>query len=401
MPQVTTRWTVPNSTKTVTEFWQISNTTLLANGKPNLFAQNPYQMKRDRNTFHREIPGKEGVLPIPWANINRNDRLTGVSWTATDNQAYGRFWGKLKYGGTSLGVTIAEWKSSRDMILEKFSIITRHIDRAERAALKLRKAEQRHIQRVIRRRGSRIYDVLDFEYLLYNGKRPKGTTATEWSLRKKAYQSSKEAANRHLEVVFGWDPLIQDVKGAFTSLCQHAVPPEWVRGSGKTFIQRETGLDDTYTVTLKQWEGWCRTVYCCNVNISNPNLWLANRAGLIALPAVAWDLVPWSFVVNMFVNVNTILGALTDEVGLNLTDHSITRTIVQIHYLQVTPGRYSKNYGASSNGTYLYKEKTRSVGAPLKPKIQLKVPDLSPQLLATGAALIVQKLLKVGKLLGI
>lgn len=54
------------------------------------------------------------------------------------------------------------------------------------------------------------------------------------------------------------------------------------------------------------------------VSISDPILYRTNQLGLVNPAAVAWELVPFSFLVDWFIGVGSWLNGLTDFVGLSL-----------------------------------------------------------------------------------
>ena len=74
------------------------------------------------------------------------------------------------------------------------------------------------------------------------------------------------------------------------------------------------------------------------VVVNNPNLFLANKLGMSPL-AVAWDLIPWSFVVGMFFNQGQLLRNLTAYAGVTVDNASyVTSVKTDLHRLST---RYS------------------------------------------------------------
>jgi hypothetical protein len=144
--------------------------------------------------------------------------------------------------------------------------------------------------------------------------------------------------------------------------------------------------------------GQARTSYSTKVTIDNPNLWLLNRMGLINPLTVAWDLVPWSFVVNMFVNVNSLLNSVTDTVGLNVTDMSITRTCKLIHDYSLADKPSGTDRRRSSINVY---QKRRVLGVPLKPTVEVKIPELNWELALIASSLVIQKFKRINKIIGL
>lgn len=74
-------------------------------------------------------------------------------------------------------------------------------------------------------------------------------------------------------------------------------------------------------------KGMERAVLKADVSVSNPNLLLANRLGLINPQLWVWDAIPWSFVVDWWFPIGQFLGAFTALVGLKLEGASVTRTM--------------------------------------------------------------------------
>lgn len=134
------------------------------------------------------------------------------------------------------------------------------------------------------------------------------------------------------------------------------------------------------------------------VEISNPNGWLRERAGLNNPAAVAWDLVPWSFVVNMFVNTGQLVNSITDFVGLSFPSSSIT-TRYDLNYRTHISGRISPKVYGSGSADFRYDFKMRQLGGVARPPVVFKVPDLNWGLAAIAASLFAQKFSAANSLL--
>lgn len=74
------------------------------------------------------------------------------------------------------------------------------------------------------------------------------------------------------------------------------------------------------------WTGTESVVLKATVSVSNPNLLLANRLGIINPQMWIWDATPWSFVVDWWFPIGSFLQNFTALVGLTLTNASVTRT---------------------------------------------------------------------------
>jgi len=129
----------------------------------------------------------------------------------------------------------------------------------------------------------------------------------------------KAFADNFLEYHFGWEPAIKDIYDALQTLSKADFGSKKVKGSSHGLVDvmdREDYGPGQFTVdhlrsTLRYKTG-------CIVQISNESAFLASQLGLVNPATVAWDLIPYSFVVGWFVNVDQVLQAMTGFVGLNL-----------------------------------------------------------------------------------
>lgn len=276
------------------------------------------------------------------------------AWAAIDNQALARFNGKLRKGSASLGVTAASWAQTRDMIVARH----RHVSEAVDSTVKFLRSSPGAL--------------------------------------KKLRKNREPLANQVLETEFGWKPLFEDIKAGLENLCQGA-PVEYTRSRAKGYISSEsTSVTPNSHSYFEQYVGTRWTTYSARVQVVNQNVWLLNRLGLINPVAVIWDLVPWSFVVNMFVNANQLINSITDEVGLQVTDRSITRGRVFRLNAVVSP---ISTFRAGGRSSTLYRTRVRTIDTALSPSLQLKVPDLNWELAVIASSLAVQKIQKLNRLI--
>ena len=319
-----------------------------------MLAQQPYSRKMARLIIGTS--GKYAYFPSPSVKADRR-YPESLDWASIDNVALAKFNNELRYGSASLGMTLGSWRQSREMIVRRTKDLGDAADRA-REALK------------------RNPKWLAF---LRKGKRD-------------------PLANQVLEYKFGWKPLITDIHTALTTVCSDAIPPEFVTVRHRRHI-RETVQAGSPPITgwRQDWEGFARTTVSARVYISNPNLWLLNRMGLINPVTVAWDLVPWSFVVNMFVNADAMIGSITDHVGLCIEDKSTTRTWKGLCRYQ----EYSRYYPVEgySDNRILWSDKHRVVGSIPSYSWEFKVPKLNWDLAVTASSLALQKVKKLNSLI--
>lgn len=268
-------------------------------------------------------------------------------------EAYAKFRGKLYYGKASLGVTAASYRQSAEMIRTRYGTLNQS--------------------------AASLYAQLSHELA---GRRSPG-------------KNSRNASSLFLEYLFGWSPLVEDVHAATMTVIQHAAVDTWIAGTARGAEMHRERIGDSSEWSLYDRSGQVRVKRCAMVRIDNPNLWLAERAGLINVASVAWDLVPWSFVVNMFSNVGQIVNSITDFVGLGF-DKESTTTFAKVYttHQYVIPS-LGGSLGVSTGVT---DEKYRWVGATKRPPLSFKLPDVNWETAAMAASLFNQKLNAIGKL---
>lgn len=284
-------------------------------------------------SFSEKYPGSGQNLP--YNALHPLDVLSSREYgmPGIEAETYARLRGKLYKGGAALGVTLGSYKQSRDMVVNRY-------------------------QQLDRRAAAMIASV--------------GREAI----------TVRGAASIHLEVIFGWVPLLQDIHNAVSTVCQLAPIYETVKSRGQAagFLVRGD----------REISYHCKCTRATRYRADNPNLWLAERAGLLNPATTAWDLVPWSFVVNMFVNVNQLVQSISDFAGLHFEDQSITRTYRYTATERAwTWGSHGREVGATEVFRAFYK--LREGDATQRPPVVFKLPDASWETAAMAASLFAQK----------
>jgi len=135
----------------------------------------------------------------------------------------------------------------------------------------------------------------------------------------------KQVADKWLELHFGWVPLVQDIGTSIDALCgsASAIQKSRVRGRGTAQfslgVQNERSEDNE---AIRYHTDYVHGIYGCRagavVSVANPNQFLANQMGFVNPLSVAWEAVPFSFVVDWFSNAGQVISSMTDFVGLNI-----------------------------------------------------------------------------------
>lgn len=312
------------------------------------------------------------------------DVFTNKLLVQTTNDAYAKFLSKLG-SEASLGVTLAERKQTMAML------------------------------------ATRASQLLDFCRLLRRGDIPGaartlGWTATRtgsktksalWHLSKRGVpkkesvrirKGGKSFANNYLEFHFGWSPLIGDIYSATEVLCE-PIKPTRVIGTARRNDEFFYDDDVYYGLVRAQTKHKvkCLVRVQADVAVTNPNLRLLSQMGLINPAVVAWELVPFSFVVDWFVNVSDFLGQFTALAGLDVINPQRSYKWIDEASMREFNTRFFNAFGQNHQPgdrirceSYAFSTR-RTLGLPAV-KLTTRSPwDLSPRRALAAVSLLIQK----------
>lgn len=207
--------------------------------------------------------------------------------------------------------------------------------------------------------------------------------------RGKLTKRNPALANAWLEYFYGWKPFFQDMHDSLHTVSSLTPEAIWISGRASAPVnQRQvTGTDPERTIVYTGHQTAC---YSFRSEVTNPNAWMANRLGVVNPGTVAWDLIPWSFVVNMFLNVNSLIGSVSEDVGIANSGHSMTKTT---HLSRVVTDRSKDSKSVTSTVTDMT-DKHRTLGA-ISVQPVFKTPELNWELAITASALLLQKVNKL------
>lgn len=139
--------------------------------------------------------------------------------------------------------------------------------------------------------------------------------------------ASRRLADGWLELQFGWIPLVGDVYAAVDAYRNKAVSGQPVQSYGRIGKPIHLSTNGSYAFFPKlsafaDYSGSASVKYYGQV--SNPTLYTLNQLGLANPLKLAWDLMPYSFVVDWFLPIGQILAYLGGGLGLG----SLTRCTV-------------------------------------------------------------------------
>jgi len=226
-------------------------------------------------------------------------------------QAYDRFFSKIRQKA-AVGLTILEREQSFKMIARRVGTLI---------------SVFRNISR-----GNLVGAAR-----LLNG--PRGRLSRETINRAYLKRKLGDIDGAYLEFIFGWKPLYEDVYNAVEVLQQDFYPIP-VKGKGYVLAPYSDTVGGLPWAT-SIYEGFVHHKYQVVgvMEVTNSNLLLASQLGLVNPAQVAWEAIPFSFLVDQFLHINTFLGSLSNEVGMKVRGAAVT------HYSHGTLVERRHEYG--------------------------------------------------------
>lgn len=176
----------------------------------------------------------------------------------------------------------------------------------------------------------------------------------------------KAVSQNFLEFEYGIKPIISDLQSSMSILTSDPGVRRVV-GSGKSNISVNTnvyGRAGAYYTTDRNAVDFTVAIRCqANVRVTNANLFLANQLGIIDL-ALPWKLMPFSFVIDWFVNVEQVISSVTDWYGVSLENPFWTRKRWANQTGFSSSLTAAPVYGNVSSFFRTYTQTTRTLGLP-------------------------------------
>lgn len=227
----------------------------------------------------------------------------------------------------------------------------------------------RERQQTINMIGDRAMQIVRAIRLMKKGKLTQAASAL--GSPKKPRNLRQPFADQWLEYHYGWVPLYHDIYGAMIATVDRPLisPYKITRSyseSGKTVGPRGESLwSYRDLVTAKGM-----------LLVNDPAVVKANELGLVNPALVAWELVPYSFVIDWFIPVGDWIASHSALAGLTLADTSVTTT-------KWRTSEYTDNYSSTpengktwsiqpGNVIQKIKTKSRSKGVLSKPDLRLE-----------------------------
>lgn len=138
----------------------------------------------------------------------------------------------------------------------------------------------------------------------------------------------KRLSNTWLQYIYGWLPLMSDIHDGVKTL-QRIIRDEHAYKSVGSKATREFNFTIDSGSSTDQWRGKVKVKCGLKIRASSSFLDAADSLGILNPLEVAWDVVPYSFVLDWFIPVGNTLSALSAGLGLDFVDGYVS-TLVDI-----------------------------------------------------------------------
>jgi len=240
-------------------------------------------------------------LGFDWGSLSEDTRL-GPFWNSPSQTAYNMALTKclndLGKGKASIGLALAESHKT----FKELAHLVKDIFRIYKAFKSLD--------------GKLLYDIVNSGRSL-----PKGV------------------ANRYLQYQYGVKPLMRDIKEIYdflpTVVSKHLLIRAEGKGNESWSSSNNVGFKAESTEYTKV------VMYASVYNVGLLNL---SRAGLLDIAGIAWELVPYSFLIDWLLPVGQVLSAYSSTTGLLFHSGTATRTVVSKAEQELRSGPITPSY---------------------------------------------------------
>lgn len=361
-----------------------------------------YRQKRPYSEilpYTREI-GVMHYFPEEWRN-NMIDAVRAITFARSPdslsrdlswNKARARFLDKIGESA-SLGVSLAQGRQAMSMMTARLGQLSaafrgvRNLD-AKMVSRGLGISERRahHVMQPYKTRSGlaekRKVDPFG------HGVKPPGPDVK--------YGAPRDLANLWLEFWFGWKPAVSDINQAMKVLDEPFKAVRIKSSASNVGDSRGFGGAGPAREVIRQIDRY-RTRFGADIEITNPNLRLAQQMGILNPAVIALDLVPWSFVLGWFWNLQEYLSSFTDFAGLTLhrayivqiTETKLTGTFSPCEFC---PDWEKDLYRSSKSAATARLYSRQPMASVPRPRMRLSTFRLSPTRGLTAISLLVQKL---------
>jgi len=164
------------------------------------------------------------------------------------------------------------------------------------------------------------------------------------------HKLDQELSSIWLELQYGWKPLLMDVYGS----CEHAAkrrPPHYaVDGVAKDTVKKTTPENSTYWTKSSQSEVSGQVKYSAVIQIVDDALKEMTELGITNPALVAWELLPYSFVVDWFVPIGNWVSSWDSTIAIRF-DHGYYSKVTRCWVTTAVTGKGNTGGTISYSGS--------------------------------------------------
>jgi hypothetical protein len=218
---------------------------------------------------------------------------------------------------------------------------------------------------------------------------------------KKSLSPNKSVADNWLALQYGWLPLLSDIDGACKKLAQRQFPPVF-KFKGRSTTTDSQQVIKTAPATYGRFE-WYELEYKCETEFmmafvqTNYAARTMSELGISDPALLAWELLPYSFVVDWFLPIGKYLSSINYTSGLSFKTGYVRQFSSNVWMSKITGNKFHVNGPPAYTQTFfaapyslsrnIWLSRTRLNAAPSPTLPQLKNP-LSPTHMLNGLALL-------------
>lgn len=128
-------------------------------------------------------------------------------------------------------------------------------------------------------------------------------------------RADRRVASKWLEFQYGWIPTMYEVHG-LSELIYQRIMSEYITGKVRTFDRHTyTDTETAYSLLRRgQVDVWCKNHY--RYKVDSAGLRTLSQSGITNPASVVWELIPYSFVIDWFVDIGDYLSSLDALTGV-------------------------------------------------------------------------------------
>jgi len=307
------------------------------------------------SSYNLDITSIKKFQPAMGSYYGKDRRLPEPPWHQTNINTYAGNWDTLPYTISKPYPSSIYLSNAENAALHKVLARIRDQQTSWQGGVML--GELRETVKMIRNPAKALADGITTYFRHLRSKVAEGTTRSRRPFARQKYITDV-ARNLWLEYSLGWAPLLSDMEAAFTTVARwqdeanQARSMKRVQGSGRYLAattygpvssswgnkwNEQTAFQKRFTEhTVKIIAGIER-----ELTFGNESAWrLAEMSGFKMqdfLPTV-WELIPWSFVVDYFVNVGEFINSVATNTSHVSWVSQVSRINTADHYVSTHTG---------------------------------------------------------------